>query len=175
MKNLIYRKQALAPFFSQEQSWHQLQLMYKYSIIQLILSIFLLLDGVAFVLCLIFIADLNGQVQGGCAYGITLIVWFILALTAHIFENKYTLNVKTLGIIFADRKALYKLNRKITMCAFLLGLSDWMVAIKLFIWTKELYKEAKEHMQDHTPFFINPKDDKTDDGSLNRPTIWYFI
>lgn len=175
MRNLIYRKPTLTPSFSQDQSWHQLQLLYKYSIIELILSIFLLLDGLAFVLCLVFIADLNGQVQGGCAYGITIIIWFCLALSAHIYENKYTHNVKTLGIIFADRKALYKLARKITMGAFLLGLSDWIFCIKLFVWTKELYNEAKKHMQDHTPFFINPKDDKTDDGSLNRPTIWYFI
>ena len=175
MRNLILNKQALAPFFSQEQSWHQLQLMYKYCIIEVVLSIFLLLDGIAFIICLVYMPDLNGQVQGGCAYGITIIIWFILALSANIFENKYTTNVKTVGIIFADRKALYKLSRKITMGAFLLGLFAWFITIKLFLWTREIYVQAKKHMQDHTPFFINPKDDKTDDGSLNRPTIWYFI
>ena len=174
MKELITTNNALASIPLQEENWKKLQLMFKYCKIELVLSILLVLNGIAFIAAMVYWPDFN-TAQLSCAFAIPLVIWLLLAIPSNIFENKYTKNVKNLGITFAERKALYKVNHRITMCAFLLGLFAWFITIRLYIWTKSIYDDAKKHIDQHLPFFIDISNDKDDDGSIGGFSIWNWI
>ena len=174
MQELITRNAYLISPNDQQENLHKLQLMYKYAIYQIVLSVLLILNAIGFICCMVYWTDFN-ITQITISFVIPLIIWLILAVLANLVENKYTNQLKTLGIIFAERKALYKLNHKVTMCAFLLGLFLWFVAIKLFLWTKSVYLDAQKHIKENRPFFIDIRNDPNDDGSIGGPTIWNWI
>lgn len=174
MNELSTTNHAIATLPDQDANWNKLKLMLKYSKLQIIFSICLILNGISFVCCMVYWVKFN-TTQITLSFVIPLIIWLVFAVVSNLFENKYTNQLKTLGIIFAERKALYKLNHKITMCAFLLGLFSWFITIKLFLWTKSVYQDAKKHLENHQPFFIDIRNDPNDDGSIGGPTIWNWI
>ena len=153
MNELTTTSQALIPAVDQEENWQRLQLMLKYSKMQIYFSICLLLNSMAFTTCLVYWIDFN-TAQIFSSFSITLAIWLAFAITANIYENRYTDLLDELGIVLWERKAFAKVNQKITVCAFLLGFFAWIPAIKLLIWTKILCKDAMLHFQKNKPYFI---------------------
>ena len=162
MNELTTTSQALIPAVDQEENWQRLQLMLKYSKMQIYFSICLLLNSMAFTTCLVYWIDFN-TAQIFSSFSITLAIWLAFAITANIYENRYTDLLDELGIVLWERKAFAKVNQKITVCAFLLGFFAWIPAIKLLIWTKILCKDAMLHFQKNKPYFIKIEEPPEED------------
>ena len=162
VNELTTTSQALIPVADQEENWQRLQLMLKYSKWQIWFAVCLLLNSIAFTTCLVYWIDFN-TAQIFSSFSITLAIWLAFAITANVYENKYTDLLDELGIVLWERKAFAKVNQKITVCAFLLGFFAWIPTIKLLIWTKILCKDAMNHFLKNQTYFIKIEEEPDED------------